>query len=338
MIIFCNGQRFSEHRYQLEQDFEADIVNNYKSFFGERTIYIEAKKKISADALGRTIPDGFLFDFSNPDAPEFYLVEVELKSHGFFDHIFPQITKFFAFYTNLTRQKELVEKLFSLIEASLELHKQFRCHLGDQEIYKFLINLIDNSQNILLVIDGDKPELPEIMNTYTEWGKMVKLMVIKKFIGNGEPVFSVTPEFEAVEYTSLHELSSVSQEVVIDEEYHLVGIDDRVKNIYMKLKETVAEINSAYQLNPTKSYISIRNRINRAFIYIQKRKVKLDVLLSEDKVREIIQSYSVQTLPPSAKDYYHSECAGIAITDMVHFEEIKRLLEVLFQDTEFTQN
>ena len=105
----------------------------------------------------------------------------------------------------------------------------------------------------------------------------------------------------------------------------------------MKLKETVNEINPAYHFNPTKSYISIRNRVNRAFIYIQKRKVKLDVLLSEDKVREIIQSYSVQTLPQSTKDFYHSECAGIAIIDIDHFEEIKQLLEVLFQNTEFTR-
>jgi hypothetical protein len=104
---------------------------------------------------------------SDPNAPQFYLVEVELAKHNFFSHIFPQITKFFAFYKNHKQQKSLIESLLGLIEKDKGLKNEFKKLIGNQEIYKFIIDLLDNSQNILLIIDGEKKELPEITNTYT---------------------------------------------------------------------------------------------------------------------------------------------------------------------------
>ena len=37
-----------------------------------------------------------------------------------------------------------------------------------KEIFKFISDLVEDSQNILLVIDDEKPELEEIMNTYSD--------------------------------------------------------------------------------------------------------------------------------------------------------------------------
>lgn len=54
-----------------------------------------------------------------------------------------------------------------LIEKDKGLKNEFKKLIGNQEIYKFIIDLLDNSQNILLIIDGEKKELPEITNTYT---------------------------------------------------------------------------------------------------------------------------------------------------------------------------
>jgi hypothetical protein len=118
MILLRNGQKYVESKYQLEEDFEKDIVSSSPSIFGIESIYIDAKKKIGS-SLGNTVPDGFLFDMSDADNPEFYLVEAELETHDFFKHIFPQITKFFAFFKNSNRQKGLVEKLFTAINMSV---------------------------------------------------------------------------------------------------------------------------------------------------------------------------------------------------------------------------
>ena len=179
MNIFQNGKKYTAHQYSTEEEFENDIVDSYKLFFGASSIYINAKKKIDSKSLGGTIPDGFFFDFSDTSDPQFYLVEVELSGHSFFNHIFPQVTKFFAFYRNHKVQKSLVEKLFSTINTDGALRNEMKAHIGHQEIYKFLSDIVENSQNILLIIDGDKTELPEILDTYSDtWGKMVKHLIV----------------------------------------------------------------------------------------------------------------------------------------------------------------
>jgi hypothetical protein len=64
-VIYQNGQRYSEKQYKLEADFERLVVENSKTFFGEKTIFVDTKKKIDNDSFGGVIPDGFLFDFSD---------------------------------------------------------------------------------------------------------------------------------------------------------------------------------------------------------------------------------------------------------------------------------
>ncbi|MDA3780926.1 MAG: hypothetical protein PF487_12015, partial [Bacteroidales bacterium] len=103
-VIYQNGIRYYEKQYKLESDFEKLVVDNSKTFFGQDTIFIDSKKKIDNTSFGGVIPDGFLFDFSEKNNPEFYLIEVELSKHSFFNHIFPQITKFFAFFKNSLSQ------------------------------------------------------------------------------------------------------------------------------------------------------------------------------------------------------------------------------------------
>ena len=175
-VIYQNGIRYSEKSYKLEADFEKLVVANSKVFFGENTIFVDAKKKIDNNSLGGVIPDGFLFDFSDKKNIEFYLVEVELVKHSFFNHIFPQITKFFAFFKNPVSQGKLIEKLYSIFENDEELRKQLKSKIGKKEIFKFLKDTIENSRNILLIIDGEKKELPEITETYTDtWGGNCKI-------------------------------------------------------------------------------------------------------------------------------------------------------------------
>src|SRR6056297_1253460 len=202
MVVYHKGKEFRAYRYQKEEDFENDIIENYQLFFGEHSLYIDAKRKITSKSLGNTIPDGFMFDLKDPQNPEFYIVEAELYTHDFYSHIFPQVTKYFAFFKNFESRKELVEKIYSIVTNDANLHAQAKKLINSKEMYKFFSDTVENSQNILLIIDEEKRELPEIMNTYTDtWGKMVKLQVIKKFFNGGEYIFMMDPEFEAIEYS-----------------------------------------------------------------------------------------------------------------------------------------
>ena len=200
MAIFTKSQRVPEIFFKKERDFEREIFENYKLLFGQKTILIDAKMKIESKSLGGSIPDGFLFDFSDRNQPKFYLIEIELAAHDFFGHIFPQITKFFAFFTNLDKRQKLTRKIYELVDSDKELRSEFKKYIGRQEIFKSVNDAIESSQNILIVIDSEKPEISEIEETYTDtWGKMVRCIVMKKFASASNEIFSVEPDFEILD-------------------------------------------------------------------------------------------------------------------------------------------
>ena len=105
MTVIGDGKRFTEVKFSAENEFEDDIVASSNALFGNNVIFINSKKKIESKSLGGVIPDGFFFDFNDPTDPQFYIVEVELVSHNFFSHVFPQITKFFLQVHTTSRAK-----------------------------------------------------------------------------------------------------------------------------------------------------------------------------------------------------------------------------------------
>ena len=60
------------------------------------------------------------------------------------------------YWLKLINSESSVESLLGLIEKDKGLKNEFKKLIGNQEIYKFIIDLLDNSQNILLIIDGEK--------------------------------------------------------------------------------------------------------------------------------------------------------------------------------------
>ena len=200
--INMDNNRFVETEFALEEEFEKIVKENSKTLFGAKTIYYDLKSKIESKSLGAAIPDGFLFDFKNEEAPEFYLVEVELQSHDFYKHIFPQITKFFAFFKKPTNRNNLIEKLFSLIGSNATLKDEFKKYLKEKEIYKALKDIIENSQNILLILDENKPELEDVSETYTDtWGKIVQVEILKQYKAKDKTIFTMNPDFEDIGFT-----------------------------------------------------------------------------------------------------------------------------------------
>lgn len=334
MVLFQNGKKFTEYIYNMEEDLENEIIYNSSLFFGKDSIYIDAKRKIEAKSLGGTIPDGFLFDLSDKDNPEFYLVEVELSKHDFFNHIFPQITKFFAFFKNSKSQSELVEKIFSIVNTDLNLKKEFKKYLGEKEIYKFIKDTVDNSQNILLIIDEDKKELPEIVETYSDtWGKTVKLMILKKFVNGNEFIFTLNPDFENIEFADVESVEKVDRagEIEFTEEFHLEDVSDKVKKIYLKIKEELLKFNENLVFNPKKYYISIIHKKNVAFFMFRKKKMRLAVMLSEEEVKDKIKTHTIKHLSEGVQKFWNGPSCEIIIDSEENIKEIIHLLKTLVQ-------
>lgn len=334
MTIIGDGKRFSEVKFSQESEFEDDIVTVSNELFGSNIVFINPKKKIESKSLGGVIPDGFFFDFNDPTDPQFYIVEVELVSHSFFNHVFPQVTKFFAFFINTKLQKSLVDKLFSIIDKDKELRTAFKRFLGRREIYKFLSDVIETNQNILLIADGTFKELPEITDTYTDtWGKLVKFLEIRKYVSGKNTIYTITPDFDTIQYVepSIDVDEPPDEGIVYTEEFHLEGVSEGTKDTYQKVKEITLEKDSGLVFNPQKYYISIRAAKNIAYIKIRKKKVRFVAMLPEEKIRSIISYYSVASLSQGVQTFYNGPCAAIDFTDLTHKKEIVELIHALVE-------
>jgi len=330
MLLYRAGKAYTQASYALESDFESEIVRNHARFFGADTVYIDAKRKLDTRALGGTIPDGFLFDFSDRDNPEFYLVEIELAAHDFFSHIFPQVTRFLGFFQNPQSQQKLVEKLFAIITETPELSERFGTYLGGREIYKFLRDLIDTSQNILLVLDEDKPELPEIMDTYSDtWGKIVRVATIRKYMCEDDMIFSMHPEFSAIEYGPLTAPEDAEKtDVLYTEEFHLEGVNDAARNAYFALKDRIMRAIPGAQFNFTKYYISIKAPVNTAYIEVRRKRLNFVLFLDAESARLSLSEHAVRELSQSVQDWWTGGRGGtkpackVVITDADNIDEV----------------
>lgn len=328
-VIYRNGIRYIEKQDSLESDFERLVVINSKMFFGEKTLFVDAKKKIDNNFFGGVIPDGFLIDFSDKKNPEFYLVEVELAKHNFFNHIFPQITKFFAFYKNPTSQGKLIEKLYSIFDNDESLRNELKKEIGNKEIFKFFKDTIENSQNILLIIDGEKKELPEIIETYTDtWGKIVKVAILKEYISQLDSIFTLTPDFENIENidTVVENLDEDKIISVYTENFHLDDVNENIKRTYSKLKTILSEKIPTLQFNSQRYYISLRKKRNFAYLKLRKKKIEIIAMLKEEKIREKIKNHEVLSLTESVQKFYNGPCAKIEVNDEKNIDEIINLL------------
>lgn len=325
MAVFINDKRFLEEEFVKEEDFEQAVFNNHKIFFGKSTILINAKRKIETKSATGAIPDGFLFDLSEPNNPEFYLIEVELATHDFYNHIFPQVTKFFAFFKNAKSQSELVEKIYAIVNNDDTLKKEFKRLIGEKEIYKFLKDVVESSQNILLIVDGDISELPEIIETYSDtWGKIVRPLIIKRYSHSGESLYVMNPDFEDIEFVNTELVREEGS--TISEEYHLDGINKDVKTIYDTLKKELLSINRELIFNPQKYYISVVHDKNVAFFKIRKKKVRLIVMLPEEVIRTQLKKHSVKSLSNSVQRFYNGLCAAVDIETSESLKEVVDLL------------
>lgn len=335
-IIGSSGKRYSEFKFANEKELEDEVSRTSKLLFGKNTIYINAKKKIESKSLGGSVPDGFFFDFSDSTDPQFYIAEVELAGHSFYNHIFPQITKFFAFFKNTKMQKSLVDKLFSVINTDEGLRNEFKKHLGSLEIYKFLSDVVESSQNILLVVDGPIHELTEIMDTYTDtWGKMVKHIEIRKYTSDSEAIYTITPDFETLQYVEASTEPDVEEigeeEQKYSEEYHLEGVGPNVKEAYSAIQSIAAATDPTLIFNPQKYYISIKAKKNIAFLKIRNKKIRLIAMMPDGDIRKIIKTYSVASLSQPVQDFYNGPCAAVDISNLNGIEEIKQLIHALVE-------
>lgn len=328
--IYMDRNKFTEVIFKEELEFEKLVKENSKTLFGQKIIYFDLKNKVDTISLGSTIPDGFLFDFRDKENPEFYIVEVELAKHDFYNHIFPQITKFFAFFKNSTSRNNLIEKLFHFIKSNSQLEDEFKQLSGKKEVYKTIKDTIESSQNILIVIDENKPEFQEVMETYTDtWDKIVKIEIFKQYTADNKIIFTLNPDFEDIDF--IEPTYKEETEDKYTENFHTENVEQNMILVYEKIKENILKIDNEIKINPQKYYVSLRKNRNFAFIQIKRRKIHIVIMLPFERGHQIIQKHKLIQLPESVQNFYNGPCFKVTLLNENNFDEIINSLEEAYK-------
>lgn len=165
--LLHNKQIYSYYEYQSEAEFEAEIVQQYAQIFGDRTIYIDIKKRIGKGIL--TIPDGYLIDLSFIDDPRLYIIENELSTHDPYKHIGSQILKFAISYKESGRKiKSFLLDHIQANQNALELINKSLQQLTYRNIDDLIEDLIyEKPVSAIVIIDRASDELENVLGQLT---------------------------------------------------------------------------------------------------------------------------------------------------------------------------
>jgi len=328
--VYMDGVRHKAEKFELEDDFEKLVVQNSKHLFGKKTIYLDVKKKIDSRSFGGAVPDGVMFDLSDKEDIKFYLVEVELVKHSFNNHIFPQITKFFAFYKNPTSMNSIVDKLHSFIRERPEVYEEFKQLLGKKELYKSIKDAVENNFNILIVLDDRMVEIDEIQEVYTDtWDKLVIVEVLKVYNSDKNQILTLTPAFEEADIME----AEAGKKKDYTELYHLENSDGSTVQIYSKIKRFMYDLDPEVEFNPQKYYVSMRKNKNFAYIRIKKTKLRIVIPLVYAEWKGKLNS-KIKQLSQSVQTYYFHKSKpsfDMIIEDDKNLDEVFKLLKLAYE-------
>lgn len=150
--------------YQLEKDFEQDVVANYRHIFGNDTVYIDIKKKIGDNIV--TIPDGYLLDFTFSNNPRLYIIENELSVHDAYKHIGTQLLKFAVSYKqSRLKIKQYILDYLSKSPTNMTFIESKSSEMGCRNIDAMLESMIyRDTVDAIVIIDNSSAELENVLS------------------------------------------------------------------------------------------------------------------------------------------------------------------------------
>ena len=197
-FILANNKIYEETNFDDEAELEGAIILNKTYVFGSNIVYLDYKIKTGKkDSRNTGVPDGFLIDFTNPKNPKLFFVEHELESHDLYEHIGPQIMRFYASFE--TAKRELQIKLNGIMKDDPQLKneiEQKRKNTPFENIDALFNYLIyDKNIGIVLVIDEQTEDLNALLKRLRD---VPEVIVLKKYQFQNEIIYQYTPFREGI--------------------------------------------------------------------------------------------------------------------------------------------
>lgn len=187
MKITLNNQVFSPVSFSSELELEKAVVANARNIFGEKSIYIDIKKRIKSNNASFTnIPDGYVLDFRSD--PKLWVVENELSNHNVFSHVGIQMLKFATQFSQ--GEFQVKDILFNALQADKELSSQVT-ELIKKSGFSNLSEVLDyaiykNEYGFVIIIDEITDDL---RNVTRELARQPEILQISKYESNGSTAY-----------------------------------------------------------------------------------------------------------------------------------------------------
>lgn len=140
--------------------------------------------------------------------------------------------------------------------------------------------------------------------------------------------------------TPFDNISSADAVSQYTEDSHLKNYNEKVRDIYKKIKKSFLKIKGTIKFNPVKSYIGVVDRKRIAYIQPKGKKVHLIVLMAENEVKEVLQSkhHEVVSFSESRQRFWggNNPNCSVEISDTEHWDEIQKLLARLVEEHQET--
>lgn len=158
-ILHKDSIKYLPYKYKNEEELERMVCEHSEILFGEGSVFFSKQKIKTISGIG-TIPDGFLILLKEK---KWYIVEVELSSHPLYDHVVAQVIKFNGAIKNPNNRKKLAGAFYKEVESKENFQLRYKIESGGiRELYKFLSDIVDETPEIIIVIDERTVELEEV--------------------------------------------------------------------------------------------------------------------------------------------------------------------------------
>jgi len=189
--LIHQNQIFHQYEYSSENEFEKTIISYSNAVFGNNSIYIDVKKRITNDNI-ITIPDGYLIDFSFKGDPKLYIIENELVIHDPYKHIGQQLLKFAISYKASGRKIKsfLLENILKNEESQKSLNQVIRDseYRNIDDLFESMI--FDKQVAAIVVIDEVTSDLENVLS---QLSMKTDIIEFQTFTYGNERIHKFTP-------------------------------------------------------------------------------------------------------------------------------------------------
>lgn len=255
MKIALNNQVFSPTPFNSEQELETAVVSNGLNIFGEKSIYIDIKKKVkSANTSFTNIPDGYVLDFRSN--PKLWVIENELSNHNVFSHVGVQMLKFATQFSQ--GEFQVKDILFNAIQNDADLLKKANelvkgsslsnlSEVLDYAVYK-------NEYGFVIIIDEITDDL---RNVTRELARQPEILQISKYECNGSTAYffdELLKELEEAKSSKVKEVRDIDTMVAPAREdgFKKVFIDQKMWHAVRISESVIPQIKylAMYEVSP----------------------------------------------------------------------------------------